>query len=205
MEVTMKNCVKVLGLLMVILLISFMVAGCAGPAGLQGPTGVTGPTGATGATGPAGPQGEQGPAGPAGAQGPAGPTGPQGPVGVDLTGDIVVCKWNGTAGEYYAITSSFYGQALYVFGSCFTYGDVVTITVCDMDCVLAQVLVNKCGAFMVNVNLTDLPTDQLNYLLDTYLGKVISVKAWVDVEISSNKVVSGTLVANWPLYLIMIM
>ena len=201
----MKNFVKVLGLVMALLLITFIVVGCAGPQGLAGPTGPAGPggpTGATGATGPAGPQGEQGPAGP---QGATGPQGPPGTAGTGLTGDIVVCNWSSTNYDYYAVTSALLGQTLYIFGSCFTYGDVVTITVCDRDCILAQVLVNKCGAFKVDASFLALPEDQYTYLLDTYMGKVVSIKAWIDVVIADNKVVSGTLVSNWPIYLIMLL
>jgi hypothetical protein len=198
----MKNFVKVSGLVMALLLVAFIVAGCTGPVGPAGPTG------ATGATGPAGPAGPAGPQGPQGEQGPVGPAGPQGPpgsAGTVLTGDIVICAWNSTLFNYYAITSAYPGQTLYIFGSCFTYGDVVTITICDRDCVLGQVLVNKCGAFKIDVDILELPEDQLTYLLDTYLGYVVSIKAWIDVEIDGNKVVSGTLVANWPLYLIYIL
>jgi hypothetical protein len=61
--------VKTRLILGVLLVITLMLAGCAGTVGPAGPQGVAGPAG------PAGPQG------PAGAQGPAGPPGPAGPEG----------------------------------------------------------------------------------------------------------------------------
>ncbi|MDD5338061.1 MAG: hypothetical protein PHG35_01420 [Dehalococcoidales bacterium] len=192
----MKNFVKVAGVILAVLLISLMIAGCTGPQGQQG---LQGPTGPTGAQGPAGPQGEQGPQGPAG---PQGEQGPQGPAGVGYTADIVVCNMNAVTYEYYSICSCGIFQTIYVFGSCFTPGETVTITICDQNCIIAKVIVNECGAFKVMAFLEMLPAVQLNYLMYHYGNQVVSIRAWLNAEEDEdNKVIEGTIVANWPLLL----
>lgn len=200
----MKNLIKVAVVLMVLLMVSFTLAGCTGA---QGPQGPAGPTGATGPTGPAGPQGIQGPAGPAGPQGPQGPAGPPGTTGQSgLTTQLVVCNLNISTNEYYAICSCYVDQTLVIFGSCFTPGDTVTISICDQNCVLVQAVADNCGGFMALAKINNLPTIQFNYVYDNYHSKVVSVRAWTHATIdSNNKVVSGTMIANWPLYIFMMM
>lgn len=192
----MKNFVKVVGVILAVLLISLMIAGCTGPQGQQG---LQGPTGPTGAQGPAGPQGEQGPQGPAG---PQGEQGLQGPIGVGYTADIVVCNMNIAPYEYYAICSCGIFQTIYIFGSCFTPGEVVTITICDRNCIIAKATANECGAFKVTAYLEMLPGDQITYLMSYYNNQVVSIRAWINAETDEdNKVIEGTIVANWPLLL----
>ncbi len=114
----------------------------------------------------------------------------------------MVCNVNISTGEYYAICSSYFHQTLYIFGSGFAASEDVTITICDRNCVLMQGVADLCGGFMVMANIDDLPGEQYTYLFDNYHGHVVSIKAWINVRIEDNKVASGTLVANWPLHLL---
>ena len=196
----MKNFIKVLGVILAVLLISFTLAGCAGAQGLQGPAG---PTGATGPAGPAGAQGPQGPPGPAGAQGPQGPQGepgPAGPAGTSgLSADITICLHNGV----FTIVRCSFSDEIDILGSCFPEDALVTISICDLDFFVTTVRANACGAFIVTVALSDLTLDQQTYLTTHYANQVVSVKAWIHVSVIEGIVEAGTLLANWPL-LIMI-
>jgi hypothetical protein len=194
----MKSFIKVLVILLVILLMSFVIAGCAGP---QGPKGDTGATGVTGATGAQGPQGEQGPTGPAGPQGEQGVAGPQGEQGLPgtpgMTAEIVICLHDGI----YTITRCTPIQMLDIYGSHFPTNVLVTITICDQDFVLTTAMSNDCGAFTVSITLANLPADQINYLIDHYANSVVSIKAWINAHVEENLQYGGTMLANWPLYI----
>ncbi len=197
----MKIAAKALGALMVLLLISLAVAGCAGSAGPTGPTGPQGPPGPTGPAGPQGLTGEQGPFGDLGPQGDPGPQGVPGPAGESgLTAEIVVCNYFTDRTEAYAICSCSNTQLLYLFGSGFSSNETVTITICDKNCVLAEGVADACGGFMATAIIRNLPAAQYHYLIDNYYGKVVSIRAWINAEVVDGKVVSGKLMANWPLY-----
>lgn len=199
MEVFMKNFAKVLGVLLVILLLSFVLVGCTGPQGLKGDTGATGVTGATGPAGATGAIGATGPAGPQGEQGSIGPQGEQGSPGTPgMTAEIVICLHDGI----FTIARCTPVQVLDFYGSHFPTNVLVTITICDQDYVLATVMSNYCGAFIVSVALADLPTAQLDYLVDHYANEVVSIKAWINANIGENLEYGGTMLANWPIYII---
>lgn len=198
MEAVMKNLVKVLGVLLVLLLLSFVLVGCTGPQGLQGPKGDTGAMGATGPQGPQGEQGEQGRQGERGLQGEQGPQGLEGPAGAPgMTAELVICLHD----DIYTIARCTPIQVLDFYGSHFPANALVTITICDLDYVLATVRSNACGAFIVSKALIDLPTAQFGYILGNYANGVVSVKAWINANIVENLEYGGTMLANWPLYI----
>ncbi len=202
-----------------------------GPAGAQGPMGPEGPvgpmgrsageTGPTGPEGPMGPQGEQGPVGPEGPRGLQGPAGSMGPVGPQgdpgTTAQIAVCLDTvygppicQTYIEYVVAQGVFLNwELLVVIGSGFEPGEEVTITICDLDCVWAEVTADACGAFIDGVVLPGLNDYQMVYLWDNYIddGRPVAVKAWVSVTIDDDpswgrKVIDGELRAVWPLWIV---
>jgi hypothetical protein len=87
------------------------------------------------------------------------------------------------------------------YGSHFPSNALVTITICDLDYVLATVRTNACGAFIVSKTLIDLPTAQFGYVLTHYANDVVSIKAWINANIAENLEYGGTMLANWPLYI----
>lgn len=74
---------------MLFILVSVVLAACAGATGPQGPVGPTGATGPQGPAGLTGATGPQGLAGPTGATGATGAMGPQGPAGLSIVTTIV--------------------------------------------------------------------------------------------------------------------
>jgi len=162
----MKKAAKLLAFSIVITLLVVSVAACAGA---PGATGATGPAGATGATG---------------ATGPAGATGPQGPAGPNA--QIIASNING-----FAICSvhiiMHMSTSIVVCGSNFVPGALVHLTICEHDTVLVEnVKVNECGAFKVDVVITEAMAGE------------VSLKAWVDN--GNSKFDAGDVLwACWPL------
>lgn len=230
----MKTAAKLLTILLILALILVPLAACdqlkgekgdqgdPGPAGPKGDVGPQGPRGQRGAEGPVGPQGPVGPTGPQGETGPAGPTGPTGPAGEPgSTSQIVVCLYGeylpavgATFAEYNPDTREF-GEydALAILGAGFEPSETVTITICDENCYWASATADACGAFWVQVDLTDLNSEQMHDLYLNYIaeGLAVSVRAWVDATVYDNptdnpdmgsKVTSGELRAVWPLVVV---
>ncbi len=203
--------------------------GLQGPQGDQGPKGPSasgvGEPGPTGPEGPAGPQGEPGPAGPQGPAGPTGPAGPMGPPGpqgeVGPIAQIIVCltteepiPWadhlpaiNETYIIYVVAQELFIDfEDLVIMGAGFDPGEEVTITICDANCVWATATADACGAFAVELDLTELNPDQMVELWVNYINQnlPVSVKAWVNATVYDDpttglKVISGELWAVWTL------
>ena len=101
---------------------------------------------------------------------------------------------------------------LVILGACFPPGELVTITICDLNCYWAEATTNDCGAFAIfDIYLLDLDVDQYGYLMEKYADKSpVSVRAWVNAIVYDDpfdepdmgpKVISGELWANWPLYI----
>ncbi|MFC2024141.1 hypothetical protein ACFLTJ_00980 [Chloroflexota bacterium] len=184
----MKKPTIILIMLAALALVLMPLMSCAGPEGIQGPAG---PEGARGPTGPVGPPGQTGPAGPEGAEGTTGPQGLQGPPGptrqIVVTWDIEdLAPWHN-----FAVVEAEPHQSIRIKGSGFNYRDIITISICEDDYVLVEeVLANRCGAFEVYTNL---PSSSV-----TGFGPV-SVRAWLNAEISNDEVIRGTLQATWPL------
>jgi len=202
--------------------------GPTGAQGLQGDQGQMGPPasgvgqpGPAGPEGPAGPQGPVGPQGTPGPEGPAGPTGPMGPPGPQgMTApiaQIIVClneanlpTINETYITYIVVQELFMAwEDLWVLGAGFDQDELVTITICDANCVWAVATADQCGAFGVELDLEDLNPDQMIELWSGYVSqnKPVSVKAWVNVTVADDpmsglKVVSGELWAVWTLEII---
>ena len=208
----MKKAGKIIAFLIIISLLVVPLAACAGGQGATGPQGPTGPAGAKGERGPIGQPGTTGPTGPVGDTGPTGETGATGEQGeqgeMAPVAQLVVCMYweesrNGYYEMFFPVSSAYPGQPLSILGSCFPEDELVTITICDLNCVWAEVETNDCGAFVIEeIYLDDLDEDQLDYLWENYDYNVVSVRAWVDAEIDDdNKVVDGELWANWPLFL----
>jgi len=199
----MKKAGKIIAFLIIIALIVVPLAACAGPpgpSGAPGPMGPQGPAGAPGKQGPPGSEGAAGAAGPRGFPGEDGEDGDLGPVA-----QLVVCMdWeeDGHWG-FYPVCSAYPGQDLFILGACFPPDEEVTITICDTNCVWAEVETNDCGAFLIlEIAIIDMPDgEQLDDLLEDYCYDVVSVRAWVDAEIDEGKVVDGELWANWPLFI----
>jgi hypothetical protein len=198
-EVAMKNFIKVVGVVSAILLLSFTLAGCAGTQGPQGPTGPTGPTGPAGPQGEQGLQGVQGPPGPQGPQGLQGAQGEQGPAGSSgISAEIIITLHLGVN----TISRCLLSEEIDILGSCFPENQLITISVCDQDCFLTTVMSNNCGGFIVTLTLNDLPDGQYNYLMMHYTNQVVSVRAWVHASVIDGMVASGTLLASWPLLIL---
>jgi hypothetical protein len=195
----MKTVIKTSGVLMVLLLISLLLAGCAG---VVGPQGATGPAGPQGPQGPAGPQGLQGPQGIQGLTGEQGLQGAQGLQGEPgLTAEIVVCSYTTNSTVYYVVCSASVNQTLVFLGSCFPANESVVITICDKNYILGGDTSNECGGIMAVSMIRSLPLIQYYDFISHYAGRVASVRAWVDYVTVDGRVVSGTLLANWPLYI----
>ena len=164
----MKILGKTLALLLVLALVIVPIAGCQGEQGPQGPAGSAGPAGPQGEQGPEGEQGPQGEQGPEGEQGPAGPAGPP---------RQIVVTWSPLDpyiffGPMSALTTVevYPEQQIRIKGSGWEPDQEITLTICEDDYLLAEVIANDCGAFEVFVVLPSAPP--LDY------GPV-SVKAWV--------------------------
>ena len=167
-----------------------------------------------------GPQGDQGPAGPEGPMGRTGPAGPMGPMGPQgepgPIAQIIIClddtdnnlpTINETYIGYDVGTGFFYDyEDLAIMGAGFEPGELVTITICDANCVWAEATADACGAFGVGVDLEDLNADQMVALHNDYISSFVpvSVRAWVNVTVDDDpqlglKVIRGELWAVWTL------
>lgn len=227
-------------MLAVLALILVPLAACQGPQGPTGPTGPQGPQGPQGdqgpagppasgvgepgpqgPVGPAGPQGEPGPAGPVGLAGPPGPAGPMGPPGpqgeVGPIAQIIVCLREVIHLLPINETYIFYdndivelAENLVVLGAGFEPSEEIVITICDANCVWEEAIADACGAFYVELDLTELNADQMVYLYDNYVSQnePVAVKVWVNYIIYNDlgddpdmgwKLTSGDLRAVWTL------
>jgi hypothetical protein len=202
-------------------------AGPQGPVGPTGPKGEDGPPGPQGRSegdpgpagpaGPAGPQGPQGPKGETGLPGPAGPMGQIGPMG--LPGSIAQLVIGDYQGNHYPAiieTEAWYwnnqgdweiysSEPMVIFGACCPEEADVFVTICDMDYVWNSFSTNECGAFYAfNMVFEDwLSPVAQNYLVETYIipSEPVSVKVWANATVSEGRVVSGELLACWPLFI----
>jgi hypothetical protein len=158
----MKKAAKLLAFSIIITLLVVSVAACAG---------------ATGATGAAGAAGAAGPAGATGAPGATGPAGPNAQIIASSSG-YAICSVH--------ITMHM-STSIVVCGSNFVPGALVHLTICKEDTVLVEnVKVNECGAFKVDVVITEAMAGE------------VSLKAWVDN--GNNKFDAGDVLwACWPL------
>ena len=187
-------------------------------AGEPGPAGPEGPVGPPGEQGPAGPEGPRGKTGPAGLMGPPGVPGVRGPttqIAVCLIKDRYgtdVAYWPPICITYidYEVGEGFdCWEYLAVMGSGFEPGEEVVITICDLDCVWEEAIADACGAFIVELDLTELNADQMVYLWNNYVSSymVVAVSAWVNYTIYNDpdmgwKLTSGELRAVWPLFIV---
>ena len=165
----MKKAGKIIAFLIIIALIVVPLTACPGQQGAQGPPGPAGeqgPAGSPGEQGPAGLTGPTGPEGPEGPKGDKGDPGEQGPPGPDAR--IVVTDNSGPICYIWTTAATY---PVKVYGSHFDPDDIVNLTICDDDEILAENIdVNDCGAFRVTVVLGGMVSH----------GRVSSVKAWVD-------------------------
>jgi hypothetical protein len=148
-----------------------------------------------------------------------------------MTAQIVVMRWyeygGGPPFGYATAEFAMYDdwEYFYIYGACFPPDELVTITVCDENYVIAEVEANDCGAFYVYCAAVWAYSD---YISDYYFGyweplldTTFSVRAWVDADTvvdevvtpedpesypwledtEIQRVVDGDMMANWPLYL----
>ncbi len=172
----MKVITKVLLLLLVFSLFIIPIASCKGDVGLTGPTGPAGPTGPTGPAGPVGPTG---------LTGPAGPVGPARQIVVTwnpnhpfFTGHTGYCSFTTVEVEPY--------MPIRIKGAGFNPDDVILLTICENDTILAEAIANDCGAFEVFATVPVLP-----------LG-VVSIKAWVNDVMEAVWPVNIVEYIEWP-------
>jgi hypothetical protein len=165
----MRKVGKIIAFLIIVALIVVPLTACPGQQGPAGPAGPAGPQGEKGERGPMGPPGDsgvrglRGPEGPQGDPGDPGDPGERGAIGPNATIVVIDSSYDAVVG---------YSQAWAVVGSNFEPGDIVTLTICENDYILAEnLLVNDCGSFFCTVTLPE-PTDF-----------EVSLKAWVDGEI----------------------
>lgn len=232
-----KLAAKIIIVLVILALIMVPLAACEGSQGPQGPAGPTGaqgpqgdqgqmgppargggepgPAGPEGTMGPQGAQGPAGPEGPAGLRGTAGLMGPPGPQGMPSpVAQIIVCLDNTnlpTINETYIIYdggSLLAYEDLVILGAGFEPGQLVTISICDADCVWGEATADDCGAFGVALDLTDLDADQMVALNNDYISSFdpVAVRAWVNATVENPetdpKVISGELRAVWTLEIV---
>lgn len=130
--------------------------------------------------------------GPEGDRGLMGPQGPAGTGGENAT-IVVTANVDDTVIVYLYATGTY---TINVYGSNFIYGDVVHLTICENDTVLAEnIAVNECGAFArIAIVLTQVPDGGV-YVLEG----VWAVKAYVD-DGDGVFDAEDELWACWPLY-----
>ena len=210
----MKKAGKIIAFLIIISLLVVPLAACAegqGPTGPQGPQGPPGPKGDRGPIGQPGKPGPTGSVGDTGPEGETGATGEQGEQGEMAPVAQITIGWD-EDWDYFAgaapipwpatVWYAWLDMPLVILGACFPEDELVTITICDRNCVWAEVETNDCGAFGIyDIELLDLDSAQFEYLMTNYVDDVVSVRAWVDAEIDDGKVVDGELWANWPLFI----